>query len=59
MRRYVVSTHLGDFETTASTPQRAVSNVRYRIFRRSPAGRRHAAGWTVRAANGQQKGTTP
>lgn len=48
MKRYIVSTHLGEYETVASTPERAISNVRYRIFRRSPAARRYTWSWTVR-----------
>lgn len=32
MRKYVVITHIGDFETMAATPARALSNVRWRVF---------------------------
>ena len=37
MRRYIVSTHLGDFPTTAASPEKAISNIRFRIFGRSAA----------------------
>lgn len=48
MHRYIVSTHLGDFETVAATPERAISNIRFRIFRRLPAAKRYVMHWTVR-----------
>lgn len=48
MKKYIVSTHLGDFATTAATPEKAISNIRFRIFRRSPAAKRYTANWTVR-----------
>ena len=50
MKRYIVSTHLGDFETTATTPEKAISNIRWRIFGRSPAAKRYTANWTAKAA---------
>ena len=50
MKRYIVSTHLGDYETVASSPERAISNIRYRIFRRSPAAKRYTHSWKVREA---------
>lgn len=31
---YIVSTHLGDFETMAVSPEKALSNIRFRIFGR-------------------------
>ena len=48
MKTYIVSTHVGDFTTPAIAPKKALSNIRYRIFRRSPAALRHIGGWTVR-----------
>lgn len=45
MRHYIVSTHLGDFETVAKSPEKAISNVRYRLFGRS--GRPTTMYWTV------------
>lgn len=50
MKTYIVETHLGDFETTASSAEKAISNIRYRMFGRSPAGRRYAANWTAKEA---------
>jgi hypothetical protein len=50
MKTYIVSTHLGDFETTAASPARAISNIRFRIFRNSPAAKRYVCNWTVREA---------
>ena len=31
MKRYVVYTHLGKFETVATSPKKAIANVRYRL----------------------------
>lgn len=51
MKTYIVSTHLGDYETTAATPNKAISNIRFRIFGpRSAIARRYVQGWTVREA---------
>ena len=50
MKRYIVSTHLGDFETTASSPAKAISNIRFRIFGRSAAASRYVQNWTATAA---------
>ena len=50
MKKYIVSTHLGDFETTAPSPQKAISNIRFRIFGRSPAAARFVQGWTAHEA---------
>lgn len=47
MRKYIVSTHLGDFETTAPTPQKAINNICWRIFHGSAASARYVAGWTA------------
>ena len=47
-KKYIVSTHLGDFPTMAATPERAKANIQFRIFRRSPAAKRYTPGWTVR-----------
>lgn len=46
MRKFIVETHLGDYETMAKSPEKAISNVRYRIFGRS--GRPLTMYWTVR-----------
>lgn len=32
MKTYIVETHVGDFETTAATPQKALANIRWRVF---------------------------
>lgn len=50
MKTYIVSTHIGDFTTTAISPNKALNNIRYRIFRRSPVALRYIGGWTVREA---------
>ena len=51
MKTYIVSTHLGDKETTATSPQKAISNIRFRIFGpRSAIAKRYVQGWTVREA---------
>lgn len=47
-RLYVVFTHVGRFETWATSPRRAIANVRFRLFRRSPAASRYTWSWTVR-----------
>ena len=46
--RFVVTTHLGEFETIATSPAKAVSNVRFRLFRGSAAGSQFVVGWTVK-----------
>lgn len=48
MKRYIVSTHVGDFETMAVTPRRAIANVRYRLFGRCI--RPSTIYWTVQEA---------
>lgn len=50
MQKYIVYTHCGAFETTATTPEKAISNVRWRMFGRFVAAARYVQGWTVRAA---------
>jgi len=47
MKEWIVSTHIGDFPTVAATAERAISNIRYRLF-----GRRYVntAYWTAREA---------
>lgn len=49
-RRYIVETHLGDFETWATSPAKAINNIRFRLFGPGMNGRRYVAGWTARAA---------
>lgn len=50
MQRYIVRTHLGDFPTTAPSPAKAISNIRFRIFGRSAAAKRYVQSWTAKAA---------
>lgn len=48
MKKYIVSTHLGEMETMAVSPKKALSNVKYRLF-----GGRYTnltQYWTVREA---------
>lgn len=47
MKKYIVSTHLGEFATTATSPQKAISNVRFRVYGRQPTDW-HCKYWTVR-----------
>ena len=47
MKKYIVSTHLGEFATTATSPQKALSNVRFRVYGRQPTDW-HCKYWTVR-----------
>ena len=49
-KKYIVKTHLGDFPTWATSPGKAINNIRWRLFGGSPASKRYAAGWTARAA---------
>lgn len=46
-RLYIVSTHLGDMTTWATSPNKAISNIRFRIFGRQPANW-HCQYWTAR-----------
>lgn len=32
MRKFIVFTHIGKFETSAISPAKAISNVRFRLF---------------------------
>lgn len=50
MKTYIVSTHIGDFTTTAPSPTKALSNIRFRLFRRSSAANKYIGSWTVREA---------
>lgn len=50
MKTYIVETHLGTFETTAESAEKAISNIRFRMFGSSPAGRKFAANWTAKEA---------
>ena len=34
-RRYIVETHVGPEPTVATSPEKAISNVRYRLFGRT------------------------
>ena len=38
-RLYYVHTNVGTFETWATSPQKAIANVRYRLFGRGCGGR--------------------
>ena len=49
MHKYIVSTHLGDYETTAPSPEKAISNIRWRIFGRRADGSKTKY-WTVTEA---------
>jgi len=49
MHKYIVETNVGNFETYAASPQKAISNVRYRLFGRT-ADNSRTFYWTVREA---------
>lgn len=46
MKRYIVSTHLGEFEIMAASAKKALVNVRFRLFGRS--GFAKTEYWTVK-----------
>lgn len=48
-RRFIVSTHLGDFETWAISPKKAISNIRFRLFGRGYH-ERYTQSWTAKEA---------
>ena len=48
-RRYIVETHVGAFETWATSPQKAINNIRFRLFGRT-ADSGKTLYWTARAA---------
>jgi hypothetical protein len=49
MKKYVVDTHLGKFETCATSERKAISNVRFRLFGRSATlARRYMTYWTAK-----------
>lgn len=48
MKTYIVSTHLGDFETMATSAKKALSNIRFRLFGWS--GYVNTTYWTVKEA---------
>ncbi len=49
-RRYIVNTHVGDFETWATSPEKAINNIRFRLFGRGVNGLRYVESWTAHAA---------
>lgn len=46
MKKYIVETHLGDYETMATSARKALSNVRFRLYGRS--GYAKTKYWTVK-----------
>lgn len=48
MRKYIVSTHIGDFPTMASSSQKAVANIRCRIAAGEPYAMPDSSEWIVR-----------
>ena len=50
MKKYIVSTHLGDIPTWATSPKKAISNIRFRMFGRQPADW-HCNYWTAKEAS--------
>lgn len=49
-KRYIVSTHLGNFETWATSPKKAISNIRFRLFGSSMNGLRYVGSWNAEEA---------
>lgn len=47
MKKYIVSTHLGEFATMATSERKALSNIRFRVYGRQPTDW-HCKYWTVR-----------
>ena len=48
MRKFIVFTHVGKFETSAISPAKAISNVRFRIF--GNRGYVPTSGWEAKEA---------
>ena len=48
-RKYIVETHVGAFETWATSPQKAINNIRFRLYGRT-ADNGDTICWTARAA---------
>ena len=48
-RRFIVSTHLGNFETWATSSKKAISNIRYRLYGRT-ADNSKVIYWTAKEA---------
>lgn len=46
MKTYIVETHLGAFETQAASAEKALSNIRFRLFGRR--GFINTSYWTVK-----------
>lgn len=47
MKRYLVWTHLGGFETVAKSAARAKSNIRFRLFGTSGDAKKYTDNWKV------------
>lgn len=47
MKEWIVETNVGDFRTVAATAEKAIANVRYRLFGRQYA---NTAYWKAREA---------
>lgn len=45
MKKYIVHTHNGDEFTVAKSPEKAINNVRFRMFGRSYNGVRYSQYW--------------
>ena len=48
MRKYIVSTHIGDFPTMVPSPQKAVANIRWRLAAGKPYAMPDSSEWIVR-----------
>lgn len=48
-RKFIVSTHVGDFTTYATSPKKAISNIRFRLFGRT-ADSNDTIYWTAKEA---------
>ncbi len=47
--KYIVSTHVGEFTTWATSPKKAISNIRFRLYGRT-ADSATVKYWTAREA---------
>lgn len=48
-RKFIVSTHVGDFPTWATSAKKAISNIRYRLYGRT-ADNSKVIYWTAKEA---------
>ena len=57
MKTYIVETHLGAFETQAASAEKALSNIRFRLFGRR--GFVNTSYWTVKEKTNVSRSSNP